>query len=209
MGLFGGSKFDKAFREYEMPKEPGFWQGGEKFRGKDGIAGLLAVIGDAIAANHGSGSMGATQSLMGGRFDAMEEAKKRAKEQEQLQQKLQAGIAAGWTPQEANALVNGFPQRPKLTPESIEDNVGNRWVKNAQGEWQLDFIDKAPVTTFQNGMMVNIQNPYADRSRGYTEGATDMGVPIPSMAPNPLADLQAERVRRRLRRQSRDFLGGR
>lgn len=205
MGLFGGSKFDKAFREYEIPKEPNFWQGGEKFRAKDGIAALLAAIGDGLSQANG-GQAWATRNLAGGRFDAMEEAKKRAAEQAKVAEMMAAAKAGGISEADANLQRFGFRQPPQ---ESTEDNAGNRWIKNAQGEWQLDFIDKAPKTTFQNGMMVNIQNPYTDRSRGYTEGATDMGVPIPSMAPNPLAELQAERERRRLRRQSRDFLGGR
>lgn len=91
-----------------LPQQ-GFWQGGEKFRAKDGIAGLLAVIGDAIAANHGSGSMGATQSLMGGRFDAMEEAKKRAAEQEQLQAAYATADRLGVSRDMVNAKRYGVP----------------------------------------------------------------------------------------------------
>lgn len=108
MGLFGGSKFDKAFREYEMPKEPNFWQGGEKFRAKDGIAALLAAIGDGLSQANG-GQAWATRNLAGSRFDAMEEAKKRAKEQEQLQAAYETADRLGVSRDMVNAKRYGVP----------------------------------------------------------------------------------------------------
>lgn len=94
MGLFGGSKFDKAFREYEMPKDPGFWQGGDKFRFRDGLAGLLAAIGDGFAQS-GGGEADSVDGLLGGRFNAMELAKKKAAEQAKLQQMMAVGNRLG------------------------------------------------------------------------------------------------------------------
>lgn len=52
----------------------GFWQGGDKFTARDGIAGLLAAVGDAFAQENGmEGS--AVSGLTGGRAKAMAEAK--------------------------------------------------------------------------------------------------------------------------------------
>lgn len=58
----------------EMPQRaPGFWQGGDKFRARDGIAGLLAVVGDALS-RRGGGEGGAVDMLAGTRMSAMEQA---------------------------------------------------------------------------------------------------------------------------------------
>lgn len=52
----------------------GFWQGGDKFTARDGIAGLLAAVGDAFAQENGmEGS--AVSGLTGGRAKAMAAAK--------------------------------------------------------------------------------------------------------------------------------------
>lgn len=55
----------------------GFWQGGDKFTARDGIAGLLAGIGDAFD-REGGGDGGALDALIGGRAKAFAEAKKQA-----------------------------------------------------------------------------------------------------------------------------------
>lgn len=52
----------------------GFWQGGDKFTARDGIAGLLAGIGDAFA-REGGGEGTALSTLTGGRAKALAEAK--------------------------------------------------------------------------------------------------------------------------------------
>lgn len=120
MGLFGGSKFDKAFREYEMPKEPNFWQGGEKFRAKDGIAALLAAIGDGLSQANG-GQAWATRNLAGGRFDAMEEAKKRAAEQEQLQAAYATADRLGVSRDMVDAKRYGVPVPEQDIPPMVRD----------------------------------------------------------------------------------------
>lgn len=56
-------------------RQPSFWQGGGKFGLRDGIAGILAAIGDGLA-QQGGGQGGAVQMLAGGRMDAMDMARK-------------------------------------------------------------------------------------------------------------------------------------
>lgn len=83
-------------------KPRGFWSGGDKFRGRDAAAGLLAVLGDAFMAENGVQG-GAVNMLAGGRIDAREEAKKRA----EMQQKRFALIQAGVDPKVIDAHLLG------------------------------------------------------------------------------------------------------
>lgn len=48
-----------------------FWQGGKKFGVTDGIAGILAVLGDGLSRNRGYGDGSAVQNLVGGRTDGL------------------------------------------------------------------------------------------------------------------------------------------
>jgi len=73
MGNWGGD--GKAPKE----RRKGFWEGGDKFRGRDAIAGLLAAVGDAFAAQNDQEGYG-VKSLLGGRLDAREYAREREKE---------------------------------------------------------------------------------------------------------------------------------
>ncbi len=66
----------------------GFWQGGDKFRAKDGLAGILAVIGD-VAAQQGGGQGGAVNMLASGRMQAAEAARKAQAAQIARQQGLE------------------------------------------------------------------------------------------------------------------------
>jgi len=71
----------------EAPEQPnGFWRGGKKFTGRDALAGLLAVIGDA-AAQHSGGNASAVAALTGQRskgIEALEEAQKVYRRKQQL-----------------------------------------------------------------------------------------------------------------------------
>jgi hypothetical protein len=51
----------------EPARAKSFWQGGKKFGVTDGIAGILAVLGDGLSRNRGYGDGGAVQNLIGGR----------------------------------------------------------------------------------------------------------------------------------------------
>lgn len=131
MGLFGRSKFDKAFAPYEMPQEGllsapeqqmGFWQGGDKFRARDGIAGLLAAVGDAFSRN-GGGQGGAVEMLSGGRMKAMELARKQ-QEQAQQQELLRARMkAAGLPDNEIEAQLYGFDLPKPVEPPAMIRNL--------------------------------------------------------------------------------------
>ncbi len=47
-------------------------------------------------------------------------------------------------------------------PDVIEDNAGNRWKMDpATGQRVLDFVDNTPKSYIQDGMLVNVPNPYA------------------------------------------------
>ena len=95
-GLFGKSMMPGAMQPaYSMPqnqtmqdganlgtpapqqqRQPGFWQGGGKFTGRDALAAALAVIGDGF-----SGGRGAVGGLMEGRMAPQREAARLAEEQ--------------------------------------------------------------------------------------------------------------------------------
>lgn len=70
------------------PARPnGFWQGGEKIRGKDALAGLLAVISDT-ASQLGGNQGNAIEGLLGGRSEALDEFKKKAEQERKMQQTM-------------------------------------------------------------------------------------------------------------------------
>jgi len=179
MGLFGKSKFKKAFEPFEVPGTPGigdgiaaetkpasFWQGGEKFGVKDGIAGILAVLGDAFT-QRGGGQSNAVQSLAGSRLSAMEMAKQQA-QQEQVYKQL---IAAGVDPAKAGLVVSGAAKYGDVAPgttkaDRVQDNAGNYWTKGADGKWALDFVDNTERTFFNNGMQITVPNRYSGANVG-------------------------------------------
>lgn len=73
------------------PVEPedkrGFWQGGDKFTGRDALAGLLASVGDGLQ-NYYGGDGNAMGYLQAGRLSAAEMAREKAAEQEKMQQTM-------------------------------------------------------------------------------------------------------------------------
>lgn len=99
-GLFGKSmKPDYMMPAYSMPqsgtimdgvnlgtpapqqqRQPGFWQGGGKFTGRDALAGALAVIGDGLRGWSG-GPTGAIEGLIAGRMAPQQQAAALAAEQ--------------------------------------------------------------------------------------------------------------------------------
>ena len=167
MGLFGGSKFDRAFEEYEMPQQ-GFWQGGDKFRGRDAIAGLLAAIGDGLMAQGGI-QPSAAQGLLGGRADAMEMARKKAEEQAALAQQMAIARQAfpDMNDAQAAAIVQkiGNPSdfKPEAPPPMVRDvEAWQRMTpeqKAAAGEmystrspWRVMGADKVPYDMGNDGL---------------------------------------------------------
>lgn len=158
MGLFGKSKFKRAFEPYQMPGTPGigdgilaetkpagFWQGGEKFGVKDGVAGLLAVLGDAFS-QRGGGEGGAVQMLAGGRMKAAEMAKQQA-QQEQVYKQL---IAAGIDPAKAGLVVSGAAKYGDVAPKPEELPTQARmaeWYRTATPEQKLAYDQTNPIIT--------------------------------------------------------------
>ncbi len=127
MGLFGtGQRFasqlgagglvedpreaEKMRRQMEeaanMGRPPSFWQGGDKFTGRDAVAALLAAIGDAFT-QQGGGQGNAVQMLAGGRSDAMERARKAAAQAQEIAAARQRAEAAGFKGPQADMLAYG------------------------------------------------------------------------------------------------------
>lgn len=78
---------DPMQEEEEKAKALGYWRGGDKFTGKDALAGLLAAIGDGLMMNSG-GQGGAVDMLAGGRMKAADMARKQAEQQQELAQNI-------------------------------------------------------------------------------------------------------------------------
>ena len=88
----------------ERPKS--FWQGGDKFRWQDGLAGVLAAVGDAFA-QQGGGQGGAVQNLTGGRLSAIEAARKAQQQAQEIAAARQRAEAAGFQGPQADMLAHG------------------------------------------------------------------------------------------------------
>lgn len=158
MGLFGKSKFKKAFEPFEVPGTPGigdgiaaetkpasFWQGGEKFGVKDGIAGILAVLGDAFT-QRGGGQSNAVQSLAGSRLSAMGMAKQQA-QQEQVYKQL---IATGLDPAQAALVISGAAKYSDVAQKPAELPTQARmaeWYRTATPEQKLAYDQTNPIIT--------------------------------------------------------------
>lgn len=131
-------------------RQPSFWQGGGKFGVRDGIAGLLAAIGDGLA-QQGGGQGGAVQMLAGGRMDAMEMARKAEMQRQQQQASAQRLAAAGLTPAQAEAIAAGDAKVGDLysKPEGPTSEM-----RNFQSYQGMD-----PVTRQQYGAYQDLTNP--------------------------------------------------
>lgn len=117
----------------EAPKEKrkSFWQGGDKFTGRDAVAGLLAAVGDAFAAQNDQQGYG-TEMLLGGRFRAMDEAKELEKERAKIQEQYEAGRGIGMTDAEIRA------RRAGLTPQQPEKPTGTTRLMEEAARWTPD-----------------------------------------------------------------------
>lgn len=141
----GASIAQTSATQPQSTRQPSFWQGGDKFGVRDGIAGALAVIGDALA-QRGGGQGGAVQMLAGGRMDAMEMARKAA-EQARLEQ---AYIGAGLNPQQARLAAMGgakygdLAQKPETAPERVRTA---EWWQKATPEQRAAFDQTNPIVT--------------------------------------------------------------
>lgn len=155
--------------QQESPQS--FWEGGDKFRGRDAIAAALAAISDVAYQRSGIRG-GATEMLTGGRLSAIEAARKAQAAAAARQQERQEGL-------HDYEAKKGIDQR-YATPTGdeytyFEDNAGNRWRQNkvtGAVDSNPTFIDKAPKQYMQDGMLINVPNPYMT-------GAAPQGTPPP------------------------------
>lgn len=140
----------------EMAGNNGFWQGGDKFTGRDGIAGLMAVIGDALA-QQGGGQGGAVDNLSGSRMSAIAMARKAQEQQAQMMAARQRAIAAGVDPARAEMMANGDPNPAEWMPK--HDDVPERarlaqWYQNASPQERAAFDQTNPIITGGYGSTV-------------------------------------------------------
>lgn len=173
MGLFGGRNRLRAYDpatmrmnngivegdQYpiEMAGENGFWQGGDKFTGRDGIAGILAVIGDAFAQN-GGGAGGATPMLMNGRLSAIEMAKKQAEDQLQKQALMEAARQRGINPADVTLAQGGLGGIIPKQGELPERARMAQWYQNASPQERAAFDQTNPIITNGYGSSVVPRN---------------------------------------------------
>lgn len=91
--------------------DPGFWQGGNKFGMRDGIAGLLAIVGDTLS-QRGGGQAGAVRGLTGSRLSAIEMAKKAAEQAKLAQAAQRLGIGGDQVALAQGGLGELLPKQP-------------------------------------------------------------------------------------------------
>ena len=129
-----------------------FWKGGDKFRGKDALAGLLSVISDT-ASTLGGGQAGAVDDLIGGRMSALDEFKQAAA-QERKMQELRARMVAAKVPEnEIEAQLYGFKPRQQHDLEKLAEimNDPNQPAEVRDGARQRLSGEPFVSTTLPNG----------------------------------------------------------
>lgn len=173
MGLFGGRNRLRAYdpasmrmnngivegdqQPIEMVGDNGFWQGGDKFGARDGIAGILAVIGDALA-QQGGGHGAAMPMLMGGRLSAIEMAKKHAAEQQQQQALMEAARQRGINPADVTLAQGGLGGIIPKQGELPERARMAQWYQNASPQERAAFDQTNPIITNGYGSSVVPRN---------------------------------------------------
>jgi hypothetical protein len=109
---------------------------------------ILGILADALSGAQGRPGAFAAQMNQ-----------QRQQQQEQAQWGLQR--RAGLEDYEAKQKIEQRYAKPP-TPHRWEDNAGNQWEMDSQtGQPKRFFTDTSPKYVFQDGMMVNIPNPYA------------------------------------------------
>lgn len=121
----------------------GYWQGGDGFSGRDGLAGVLAVIGDAFA-QRGGGQPMAMRNLMGTRNDAVQMAREAQAAQQKYQQSVQALTAAGYPPEQAKAMAMGVLKPSDVKPDRMMTKSGDIVAFGNDGQPQTAYRETAP-----------------------------------------------------------------
>lgn len=151
MGQDGLVQGDTAVTQERLPS---YFQGGDKFTGRDALAGVLAAIGDAFA-QRGGMQGGAMQNLTGGRMSAL----KMARDAQQAQLERQQGR------EDFEWELGKRAEYDKPTPYRWEDNAGNVWERGPDGQNQRIFTDNIPKMYIQGDQALQISNPYAQQSQ--------------------------------------------
>lgn len=185
-GILGGESQQQdpmggLLGQMQEPEAPrGFWSGGDKFRGRDAAAGLLAVLGDAFMAENGVQG-GAVNMLAGGRIDAREEAKKRAAQQQELQRLIAIGKANGLSEQQVLAQHAGL----KLpTPDQFDTMADRAGIERGSPEYREAARNKMIGDPFITSTLPNGQF-YAGRA---SQIGSVLGAPQRGPTPGTIQD---------------------
>lgn len=161
MSIFGSSRRnsiadDKRDEAALVDPNAGFWGGGEKFRARDGIAGLLAVLSDALGQQSGS-NLGVVPMLAGGRFDALDAARKAQAKQQEMDAARQRAQAAGLGGPQADLMAHGDAKYSDLAAKPVElpsDARLAQWYQNANPQERAAFDQIRPIITNGYGSSV-------------------------------------------------------
>lgn len=194
---YGGGTFDmdgtQVTPAYSMPQEMGvqdanfggggvqqkprsFWQGGDKFTVRDGIAGALAAIGDGLSGWAGGG-VGAVGGLLQGRMEPQrlaEEQRRRAAELADYRTKL--GIQQEFATPEKDAFDRALANAgiDPRSPQGVE-LYRQRAVTMAQGQPQEPRMLTLPDGRTIFGTMDEIRGVLG--GGGAQQGAPSGGMP--------------------------------
>lgn len=122
-----GTKKGRAMQEAignEAPKQPGYWDGGDKFTGKDALKALLTIV--AETADRQSGRAGGSADALGAqRLSAINMAKKKQAQQAQIQKDAQILMRAGYSPEQAIAMATGNLKPSDVKPDRQMTKTGD------------------------------------------------------------------------------------
>lgn len=152
-GTKQGSQMQEAIGN-EAPKQPGFWQGGDKFGGRDALAALLAIVGETADRQAGREG-GAASALANNRLSAINAAKKQQQEQAQIRQDAQILMRAGYPPEQAIAMATG-----NLKPSDVKGPEPTAAQRNT--EWWMKASPAERAAYEQMNPIIN-NGPYGQQ----------------------------------------------